>query len=163
MVTAPQNTPHRRLLLDGRAAEMDEAGTQFDEKPSVSNHFAWLRTQMALQNTLMAGVRTAVSLIGFGFTVAQFFERLQTKTPSGARQLAAEAPRNLGLTLIAAGVGLIAVFLWQFRVASGYLWSEPFRPLAGMDGRRLRSMPYAAAWVVLLIGLAAFVSIFARF
>jgi putative membrane protein len=142
---------------------MAETGTQFDVQPSVSNHFAWLRTQMALQNTLMAGVRTAVSLIGFGFTVAQFFERLQTKAPTGLRQFSPEAPRNLGLMLIAAGVGMVAVFLWQFRIASGYLWSEPYRPLAGMGGRRLHSMPYAAAWVVLLIGIMAFVSIFARF
>jgi putative membrane protein len=141
---------------------MTDAAPRFDVQPTVSNHFAWLRTQMALQNTLMAGVRTSVSLIGFGFTVAQFFERMQTKGDIGAR-IAQQAPRNLGLTLIVSGVGLAAVFLWQYRKATAYLWQEPYRPLAGMNGRRMHAGPYFAAWVVLLIGLAAFVSVFLRF
>jgi putative membrane protein len=110
----------------------------------------------------MAGVRTGISLIGFGFTVAQFFERLQAKVP-GAARISAEAPRNLGLTLIAAGVGMIAVFLWQFRKVTAYMWGETYLPLAGVDGRRMHTGSYAAAWVVLLIGLAAFVSVFLRF
>jgi putative membrane protein len=140
---------------------MSEPPPRFDAEPSVSNHFAWMRTQMALQNTLMAGVRTSVSLIGFGFTVAQFFERLQIKGP--AARLAPEAPRNLGMTLIAAGVLVVAVFLYQFRKVTDYMWSEPYRQMAGIDGRRMHSMGYFAAWVVLLIGVAAFVSVFARF
>jgi putative membrane protein len=135
---------------------------RYDVEPSVSNHFAWVRTQLALQNTLMAGVRTAVSLIGFGFTVAQFFERVQVKDPLGAR-IAPDAPRNLGLTLIAAGVVLVAAFLWQFRIATNYMWQDPYRPLAGIDGKRMHSMPYLAAWVVLLIGVAAFLTVLARF
>lgn len=136
---------------------MDPTG-RFDTQPTANNHFAWMRTLMALQNTLMAGVRTAVSLIGFGFTVAQFFERLQGKSGEPLRP---EAPRNLGLTLIAAGVLLIAVFLWQFRATMTYMWSPPFAQIAG--DRRMRSGAYFAAWIVLLIGLAAFVSVFARF
>jgi putative membrane protein len=140
---------------------VSEQPTRFDVQPSVSNHFAWLRTQLALQNTLMAGVRTAVSLIGFGFTVAQFFERMQGKA-EGFRRVSIEAPRNLGLTLIAAGVGVIAVFLWQFRIGVAYMWQDQFKPIAGA-GRRFHSVAYIAGWVVLLIGLAAFVTVFARF
>jgi putative membrane protein len=106
-------------------------------------------------------VRTGVSLIGFGFTVAQFFERLQGKIPL-ADQLRPEAPRNIGLTLIAAGVGLIGLFLWQYHLMTGYLWNEPFRALA-WSARRRMSGAYWAAWVVLVIGLVAFVSVFERF
>ncbi len=141
---------------------MDDAKARFDVEPSASNHFAWLNTQMSLQRTLMAGVRTSVSLIGFGFTVAKLFERMQDKVPRGL-QFRPESPRNLGLTLIAAGVGLVGMFLWQYRVMSNYLWDEPFRALAGVGARRRPSGPYYAGWVVLLIGLAAFISVFARF
>jgi putative membrane protein len=141
---------------------MDDAAYRFDVQPSASNHFAWLNTQMSLQRTLMAGVRTAVSLIGFGFTVAQFFERIQDKAPFG-RQIRPEAPRNLGLTLIAAGVVLLGLFLWQYRQMNAYLRNEPFQAVAGVEGRRRPSGAYFAAWVVLLIGVAAFASVFARF
>jgi putative membrane protein len=44
---------------------------------TASNHFAWLRTRLALERTLMAWVRTGSSLIGFGFTIVTFFDRLQ--------------------------------------------------------------------------------------
>ena len=48
-------------------------------KPGVlhqkDTHFAWLRTRMSLERTLMSWVRTATALIGFGFTIFQFFER----------------------------------------------------------------------------------------
>ena len=70
---------------------MDDATARLDAQPTASNHFAWLNTQMALQRTLMAGVRTSVSLIGFGFTVAQFFERMQDRGPL-AKQFAPQAP-----------------------------------------------------------------------
>ena len=43
---------------------------------NVATHFAWLRTRMAAERTLEAWVRTAISLIGFGFTIVKFFERL---------------------------------------------------------------------------------------
>jgi putative membrane protein len=141
---------------------MDEHGSRFDVQPTASNHFAWMNTQMSLQRTLMAGVRTGISLIGFGFTVAQFFERIRDKVPT-ANQIAPTAPRNLGLTLIVAGVALVAVFLWQYRTMNAYMWTDPYRALAGMHGRRQLSGPYYAAWVVLVIGLAAFLSVFFRF
>ena len=137
-------------------------GARFQAEPTASNHFAWLNTQMAVQRTLMAGVRTGVALIGFGFTVAQFFERVQGKVPL-AEQLSPAAPRNLGLTLITAGVALIGLFIWQYHGMSAYLWSDAFRMLAGVGGRRRISGPYFAAWVVMLVGLAAFVSVFMHF
>src|SRR5687768_9053924 len=39
-------------------------------------HFAWLRTRLSLERTLMSWMRTATALIGFGFSIVQFFERL---------------------------------------------------------------------------------------
>ena len=45
-------------------------------KATADTHFAWVRTRLALERTMMAGLRTATALIGFGFTIVQFFERL---------------------------------------------------------------------------------------
>jgi len=63
---------------------------------------------MSAERTLMAWMRTAVSLIGFGFTIVQFFERLKTMAGVAPAAVGSEAPRYLGLALIGAGIlGLI--------------------------------------------------------
>ena len=53
--------------------DLDE--NRFAVKPSPESHFSWLRTAMSLERTMMSWVRTGASLIGFGFTIVQFFER----------------------------------------------------------------------------------------
>jgi putative membrane protein len=47
----------------------------------------------------MSWVRTGISLIGFGFTIVQFFDRMQD-LPGVASARYPEAPRYLGLMLI---------------------------------------------------------------
>jgi putative membrane protein len=131
----------------------------FDVAPSVSNHFAWMRTQLGLQRTLMAAVRTAVSLIGFGFTVAQFFQRMQGNQMVGS----AELPRNLGLVLIAAGVLSLAAFTWQYRESNLYMSSDEFKAIAGRAKRPMHGSTYLVAFAVMFIGVAAFASVFLHF
>jgi putative membrane protein len=133
-----------------------------DARPGVSDYFAWMRTAMALQRTLMAAVRTAVSLVGFGFTVAQFFQRLQGLVPESARLASPAAPRNLGLILIAAGVISMAIFLWQFHRSANALRSGPFQPLQAGSAPALLTASYTVSVTVILIGIAAFASVLAR-
>jgi putative membrane protein len=140
-----------------------ESAARFDIQPSASNHFAWIRTQLGLQRTLMAAVRTSVSLIGFGFTVAQFFQRLQGSATDDVRHLGPEAPRNLGLVLIAAVVISLAIFTSQYHSATAYLRSGEFSAIASVSKKPLHTSSYLTASAVMLIGIAAFVSIFARF
>jgi putative membrane protein len=134
---------------------------RFDATPSVSNHFAWIRTQLGLQRTLMAATRTSVSLIGFGFTVAQFFQRMQGV--EGMSKFGVDLPRNLGLVLIAAGVVSLFVFTWQYHIASAYLRAPDFQAIAGISKRHMHSASYFVAIVVMLIGIAAFGSVFLHF
>jgi putative membrane protein len=141
---------------------MSAAQSRFDVQPSVNSHFAWLRTVMALQNTLMAAARTAISLIGFGFTVAQFFEKMRANLPAEVRSVQPNVPRDLGLILIGAGVITLAVFTWQYQRALRYLQAAPFDVL-GVSERPLHTSVNLTAVAVLLIGVAAFVSVFLRF
>jgi putative membrane protein len=135
---------------------------RFDVEPSVSNHFSWVNTVLSLQRTLMSAARTAVSLIGFGFTVAQFFEKVQGDVPEHLRLLRQESPRNFGLALIGAGVISLAVYTWQYSRAVRNLYSGVFAPLAGDMGRPLLSPVYIVAGAVLVIGVAAFLTIYMR-
>jgi uncharacterized membrane protein YidH (DUF202 family) len=47
--------------------------------PNVGNQLAWINTILGPQRTLMAADRTAVTLIAFGFTVAQLFKNLESQ------------------------------------------------------------------------------------
>jgi putative membrane protein len=135
--------------------------SRFEAKPSIGDHFSWMRTQMSLQRTLMSATRTAVSLIGFGFTVAQFFEHLRDKLPESLRNVRPDAPRNLGLLLIAAGVLSLALFTWQFKLASDYMRGNDFAPIS--IARPMNSPTYMTSLAVFLIGVAAFASVLLRF
>jgi len=149
------------LLLEG--AGVSDTAVPFSVEPDVSNHFAWMRTVMAVQRTHMAAVRTAVSLIGFGFTVAQFFQRMQGNLPEGVRHMGPNGPRNFGLVLIAAGVGSLVIFTLQFARMVGYMQHGQLAQLAPPGRVNLTLPNYLIAYTVLLIGVAAFGSVFLRF
>jgi putative membrane protein len=141
---------------------MTETAGRFDVQPTASNHFAWIRTQLGLQRTLMAGVRTSVSLIGFGFTVAKFFEGVNQSTETTGRW-GPEAPRDVGLVLIGAGVLSLGIFLWQFQRAVAYLKGDEYRAIAAVSKRPLHLSAYFSALVVILVGIAAFGLVLFRF
>ena len=128
--------------------------SQFDVQPSVGNHFAWMRTMLALQRTLMAAVRTSVSLVGFGFTVAQFFDKIRDKLPEGRRHRckhsAQPRPHPIG-----AGVISLSMFVWEYRAAVAHFRSGDYAVLATTE-KTLHRPTYVVAFAVILIGKAAF-------
>lgn len=142
---------------------MSPPDTRFDVRPTASNHFAWINTRIALERTLLAWERTAISLIGFGFTIVQFFQRMQNMPGMNGRQMRPQEPRDLGLALIGTGVIALAISLYQYHRITQYLFSEPFAPIAGL-GQKPHIVPsYVVAVVLMLIGIAAFVSVFFHF
>ena len=131
------------------------------QRGSTSDHFAWIRTRLALERTMMAWVRTSVALIGFGFAIVQFFERLRS-TEGAAPALVPLAPRYLGLALIATGLIASLVSIVQYRAVVRYLLSKEFEPIAGL-GEVVRHTPlYVISIVMIFIGLFAFGAVFLR-
>ena len=144
----------------------EEPNTRFDVPTTAASHFAWINTRLALERTLMAWVRTGVALIGFGFTIVQFFQRLRDME-GVAPPARPEAPRYLGLGLIAAGVLALVISAWQYRRIVHYLWSSQFRPIAGMETRGMQPIVTQSPLLlvviaVMLIGIFAFVSVWIR-
>jgi putative membrane protein len=80
-----------------------ENGTQVI--PFNSNQMAMDRTRLAHERTLMAWVRTATSLISFGFTIYKFFQYLQEKSEATSDRIL--GPREFALIMI--GIGLLAL------------------------------------------------------
>src|SRR5689334_23602009 len=101
--------------------------SRFEVRASASNHFAWIRTRLALERTMMSWQRTAVALIGFGFALVQYFDRLQQTSETRAAYLPA-APKYLGLALISCGILALVISLWQYFRTVRYLWGELISP-----------------------------------
>ena len=135
---------------------------RFATEATAGNHFAWLNTRQALERTFMAWIRTAVSLISFGFTIVQFFQRFSQMQSPGNRPLSPGAPRVLGLALIGVGILCLAISSWQYRQGVKYMWQPKFRAISGIGERPIRSAAFLAAMVLLAIGLFAFLSVFFR-
>ena len=138
-------------------AQQDEQATQPQPASDVQTRFAWLRTRMALQTTLASWVRTATSLIGFGFAIVQFLEHFGPLESGGAPK-APHLARIVGLILIGAGSLTTAIATWEYRTAVKYLESDEFRSVAGIPTMH-GEPPDVAAWMALLvflIGILAF-------
>ena len=116
------------------------------------------RTRMSADRTLMSVIRTALSLIGFGFTIFQFFAKMQQAQVLEHTHVA----RNFGITLVALGILMLAVgivyhllFMRALRhtreemAAEGLVHGKsPFPP----------SLTLITALILLVIGVVAIVS-----
>jgi putative membrane protein len=134
---------------------------RFEVRATAADHFAWLRTRLALERTIMAWLRTAVALIGFGFAIVQYLEHLE-QTPGARAAYLPHAPRYLGLALIACGVLALVISIWQYRWGIRYLWGEPYTPLAGVTKEGKQTPIIAVAIVLIGIGLFAFFAVLFR-
>jgi putative membrane protein len=141
--------------------DSEPSGGRFEIRMTSDSHFSWLRTRLSLERTLMSWLRTAVSLIGFGFTIVQFFDRLQD-TQGVAVALRPAAPRVFGLTLILAGIGALAISAWQYRWSLRYLWSPQFKPLAGVDSESHNTPLLAVTIALLVVAILTFFALLLR-
>jgi putative membrane protein len=140
---------------------MTDEQARFQVKATAESHFSWVRTRLSVERTLMSWVRTSVSLIGFGFTIVQFFERLPRMT-GVAPAVLPEAPRYLGLALIGAGVLSMIVSGMQYHWMLGYLRTGDFEPIAGVARSPIQTPVYLITIVMVLIGVFAFCAVLIR-
>jgi putative membrane protein len=127
---------------------------RFEVRVTADSHFAWLRTRLSVERTMMSWIRTAVSLIGFGFAIVQFFERM-TQMPGAKPAYFPDAPKYLGLALIFCGVTALIISIWQYQWVARYLRSGSFVKIAGVK-QGMQSPVIAVAVLLTMIGLFAF-------
>jgi putative membrane protein len=125
---------------------------------TTDSHFPWLQTQLALENTMLAWIHTAVTMIGFGFAIVQFFDHLH-ELPGVRTALLPNAPWLLGLALIFCGVLVLVTALWNYRWMRRYLKSGEFAPIAGLLDKRMHAPVYTVAIILTLIGIFAFFAV----
>jgi putative membrane protein len=141
--------------------QAEDSAQRFALRVTADTHFAWLRTRLSLERTIMSWMRTATALIGFGFTIVQFFERFQVM-PGTAPALLPQAPRYLGLALIFAGIFALGVSAMQYRSLIRYLRSENFAAVAGVGQEPWRVASLAVVILLMFIGIFAFFAVLLR-
>ena len=134
---------------------------RFEVRATAADHFAWVRTRLALERTMMAWQRTAVALIGFGFAIVQYLNHLQP-IPGGRPPYLPTAPEYLGLALISCGILALLVSIWQYWWGIRYLWGDPFTPIAGVTKEGMQTPVIAVAILLIGIGLFAFCAVLFR-
>ena len=144
-------------MADTRAAL---GASRFEVRVTADTHFGWIRTRLSLERTMMSWIRTAVSLIGFGFAIVQFFERFQ-QMPGVRPAYAPNAPQYLGLALISSGVLALVISIWQYLWTARYLREGSFAPIAGLK-ERMHSPVLGVAVLLFGIGLFAFFAVLLR-
>lgn len=83
-------------------------------KPDTATELAFNRTWLAEERTILAWVRTATSLITFGFAIFSFFV---IPTGPGHQRASGLGPRIFAVVLIAMGlVSLLAAAVQRFQV-----------------------------------------------
>jgi putative membrane protein len=137
------------------------SAARFEVRATAGDHFAWLRTRLALERTIMSWLRTAVALIGFGFAIVQYLNHLQ-QSPGARSAYLPTAPEYLGLALIVCGVLALVISIWQYRWGLRYLWGEPFTPIAGVTTERMQTPVMAIAILLIGVGLFAFFAVLFR-
>jgi putative membrane protein len=120
-----------------------------DPELKIGDMLALDRTRLAAERTLMAWVRTAISMITFGFSVYKFLQVLDEQSPVPV--LRPYAPRNLGLTLIGIGTcSLIVACIQHWTYVNRLRPAHPYRPW---------DLTFIVACIVTLLGLLMFGSI----
>jgi putative membrane protein len=127
-----------------------ERGTVLAEERT---DLALQRTIMASERTLMAWVRTAISMIGFGFSIYKFFQ-YQAEEIAAGNIRRPQAPRNLGLTLIALGTLGLSAAAWQHR--------RFLNEIGVSQHRHVWSVSFVVAIAVILIGVVTFYGVLLR-
>lgn len=135
---------------------------RFEVRVSADSHFAWLRTRLAIERTMMAYMRTSVALIGFGFAIVQFLQKVDD-LPGATVPRFPYAPWYLGLALIFCGVLAAVISVLEYRRLLGYLWSGGYAAIAGVTSEQEKTPLYTVALVLILIGTFAFFAVLLRF
>ena len=134
---------------------------RFEVRVTSDSHFSWIRTRLSIERTMMSWIRTATALIGFGFAIVQFFERLD-QLPGVRAAAYPSAPRNLGLALISCGVLALLIAIWQYLWIIRYLWGGLFVPIAGPTREGVQMPVIVIAVLLIGIGVFAFFAVLLR-
>ena len=127
---------------------------QISQRASVldtSTELAFQRTRNSYEQTMMSWIRTATSLITFGFSIYKFF---QIEAPNHPQQNCLIGPREFALMLVS--IGLISLLLATLE------YRESIRALGAQYAGRRRSLAVLVAALISILGVLALLAMIFR-
>jgi putative membrane protein len=109
------------------------------------------RTRAAYERTMMSWIRTATSLITFGFSIYKFF---QLEAPNRERQNRLIEPRDFALILVSIGILSLILATLEHR--------QNLRALGAQDAGKQRSLAVLVAALISILGIVALVAMIFR-
>jgi len=120
----------------------------------TNTQLSWMRSDLSNLRTLMAWVRTAVSMIGFGFTIYNFYKGFLEQLAEAGK---ADAARNLGVALVAAGTISMVVALVNYWTINKSLERLAMRIALPNEMRHRWIYAYVIAALIMGIGLVTLI------
>jgi len=111
-----------------------------------STELAIARTRAAYERTMMAWIRTATSLITFGFSIYKFF---QLETPRAEERKHLIGPRQFAIMLVSIGLISLVIATVENR--------QNLHTLGGIPGATRRSLSGLVAALISILGIVALV------
>ena len=113
-----------------------------------STRLAYDRTWLSYERTMQAWIRTAISLITFGFSVYKLADIVAERNPAGRARLA--GPHQLGFALVGIGLAALAMAAVEYRQSIAVLREE--------YGQAPRSKSVILAGLIAAMGIFALIS-----
>ena len=133
----------------------DDASTELSARRTG---MSFQRTRLSADRTLMSVMRTSLSLIGFGFTIYQVFEKMHDaqllKSSTAARHFG-EVLVYLGIGMLVLGIGYHVAFMLELRREREQLKREG---LIHAQSRFPPSLTLIVAVLLLAVGILAVLS-----
>lgn len=119
-------------------------------KPMLPNDLGAIRTILAADRTLMAWIRTALSMLSFGFTIYKLLKAL-----ADHGQIArTDSPQHVGMFLAAVGTGAMLLGTVSYWIT--------LREIARSEAFRMGRSVLLVALIMSLAGLTLFIAIAKR-
>jgi putative membrane protein len=121
-------------------------------RPDTGTMLTLDRNYMAAERTIMAWIRTALSLISFGFTVGKFFDYLTSEgKPIRGFLARMMGPDGVGIALVALGIFALIFAIVDFR--------KTVKRLQGHGLEKRRSAAIVMAAILIFLGISAILSL----
>ena len=117
----------------------------------ISTQLAFERTRNSYETTMMSWIRTATSLITFGFSIYKFF---QIEAPSRPQQNRLIGPREFALMLVSIGIFSLVLATLEHR--------QSIRALGTQYAGKRRSLALLVAALISLLGILALLAMIFR-